>query len=147
LPLPGGAHATIAQNIPGGNINIITRITSPHPTHSENRSLLPVFPFHFSSIFPGGQLTPFAPMCGRPCRSPIIPRPVSMTPAHRFLTSRSTLSSARSRYHQHFVKCFANRKTAVPGLPFGVNRMTTFSRRDTILARDANECRATEYVA
>ena len=23
--------------------------------------------FNFSSIFPGGQLTPFAPMCGRPC--------------------------------------------------------------------------------
>jgi len=23
--------------------------------------------FHFSSILPGGQLTPFAPMCGRPC--------------------------------------------------------------------------------
>jgi len=22
--------------------------------------------FNFSSIFPGGQLTPFAPMCGRP---------------------------------------------------------------------------------
>ena len=21
----------------------------------------------FSSIYPGGQLTPFAPMCGRPC--------------------------------------------------------------------------------
>ena len=24
--------------------------------------------FNFSSIFPGGQLTPFTPMCGRPCR-------------------------------------------------------------------------------
>jgi len=24
--------------------------------------------FNFSSIFPGGQLTPFAPMCGRPRR-------------------------------------------------------------------------------
>ena len=23
--------------------------------------------FNISSIFPGGQLTPFAPMCGRPC--------------------------------------------------------------------------------
>ena len=23
--------------------------------------------FNFSSIFPGAQLTPFAPMCGRPC--------------------------------------------------------------------------------
>ena len=23
--------------------------------------------FNFSSIFPGGQLTPFAPMCERPC--------------------------------------------------------------------------------
>ena len=23
--------------------------------------------FNFSSIFPGSQLTPFAPMCGRPC--------------------------------------------------------------------------------
>ena len=23
--------------------------------------------FNFSSIFAGGQLTPFAPMCGRPC--------------------------------------------------------------------------------
>jgi len=23
--------------------------------------------FNFSSIFPGGQLTPFASMCGRPC--------------------------------------------------------------------------------
>jgi len=30
---------------------------------------LHVFPFNFLSIFPegGGQLTPFAPMCGRPC--------------------------------------------------------------------------------
>ena len=27
-----------------------------------------MFPlFNFSSIFQGGQLTPFAPMCGRPC--------------------------------------------------------------------------------
>ena len=24
--------------------------------------------FNFSSIFPGGHLTPFVPMCGRPCR-------------------------------------------------------------------------------
>ena len=28
--------------------------------------------FNFSSIFPGGQLTPFAPMCGRPCSSGIL---------------------------------------------------------------------------
>jgi len=27
--------------------------------------------FNFSSIFPGGQLTPFAPMYGRPCKQPI----------------------------------------------------------------------------
>ena len=30
--------------------------------------------FTFSSIFPGGQLTPFAPMCGRPCNLTIILR-------------------------------------------------------------------------
>jgi len=27
--------------------------------------------FIFSSFFQGGQLTPFAPMCGRPCTWPI----------------------------------------------------------------------------
>ena len=44
----------------------ITRITSPHP-YSENCSFCMFTLFNFSSIFPGGQLTPFAPMCGRPC--------------------------------------------------------------------------------
>ena len=38
-----------------------------HP-HSENRSFCMCSLFNFSSIFQeGGQLTPFAPMCGRPC--------------------------------------------------------------------------------
>ena len=32
----------------------------------ENRSFCVFSLFNFSSIFPGGQLTPFAPMCGRP---------------------------------------------------------------------------------
>ena len=44
--------------------------------------------FNFSSLFPGGQLTPFAPMCGRPCK-------------HRRCTStllaRITARSARCR--------------------------------------------------
>ena len=30
--------------------------------------------FNFSSIFPGGQLTPFGPMCGRPCRWRFLPK-------------------------------------------------------------------------
>ena len=37
------------------------------PPHSENCSFCMFSRFSFSSIFPGGQLTPFAPMCGRPC--------------------------------------------------------------------------------
>ena len=35
--------------------------------HSENLSFCMFSLFNFSSIFQGGQLTPFAPMCGRPC--------------------------------------------------------------------------------
>jgi len=39
---------------------------SLHP-HSENCSFCMFSLFNLSFIFPGGQLTPFAPMCGRPC--------------------------------------------------------------------------------
>ena len=39
---------------------------SPPPTHSENCCFRMFSLFNFSSIFQGGQLTPFAPMCGRP---------------------------------------------------------------------------------
>ena len=38
------------------------------PTPIQKTALFACFRFlNFSSIFPGGQLTPFAPMCGRPC--------------------------------------------------------------------------------
>ena len=41
---------------------------TPHHLHSENLSFCMFSLFNFSSIFQeGGQLTPFAPMCGRPC--------------------------------------------------------------------------------
>ena len=38
------------------------------PTPIQKTALSACFRFlNFSSIFPGGQQTPFAPMCGRPC--------------------------------------------------------------------------------
>jgi len=50
---------------------VITRITSPPPPFRK-LLFLHVFAFSFFIIFPGGQLTPFAPMCGRPCPGQLV---------------------------------------------------------------------------
>ena len=43
------------------------KVYHPHPIRIQKTALFCVFSlFNFSSIFPGSQLTPFAPMCGRP---------------------------------------------------------------------------------
>ena len=42
------------------------------PTPILNCSFFMFSPFNFLSIFPGGQPTPFARMCGRPCAAAII---------------------------------------------------------------------------
>jgi len=45
---------------------VITRITPPQPT-IQKTALFACFRFLiFHPFFPGGKLTPFAPMCGRP---------------------------------------------------------------------------------
>jgi len=45
--------------------NRLSWLLSKYDINIENCSFLRVFAFHFSSIFSGGQLTPFAPMYGR----------------------------------------------------------------------------------
>jgi len=46
--------------------NRLSWLLSKYDINIENCSFLHVFAFHFSSIFSGGQLTPFVPMYGRP---------------------------------------------------------------------------------
>jgi len=50
----------------------VVSIAPLSPSHIHKTALFYMFSlFNFSSIFPGGQLTPFAPMYGRPCKQPI----------------------------------------------------------------------------
>jgi len=49
------------------SLHLPALMLSKYNINIENCSFCMFSLFNFLSVFPGGQLTPFAPMCGRPC--------------------------------------------------------------------------------
>jgi len=66
-------------------------------------SFLHVSLFNLSSIFPGGQLTPFAPMCGRPCQLSRTCRFVVLRPSSFFLKGGNSVKKTFRSWSNFFL--------------------------------------------